>query len=147
MMPHRLWSLHMRILRLPDHEHAAIVVWYVGAIHVEQPRVFVVYPIEVQIDDSDCETEIPNARLIGIRYCIHQRGGNQVGPPDGYCSHEVATLRASAMTRGDARLYGSPWTTEQKAERLEITADALYKRLHRAKQRLLGLLPLFGDNQ
>lgn len=71
--PHRLWSIHQRILRLPEHERIAIDVWYI-------PR-----------------------------------------------------------TKED----GSQWSTAEKCERLECSEAALYTRLHRARMRLLGVLPLF----
>jgi hypothetical protein len=141
MMPHRLWSLHQRILRLPDHEHAAVVVWYVPAMHIETPRQYVVYPQESVIDYPPFHPFTD--QVFGIRYCIYERGGSQLGPKDGYCSRERAENYAGALTRADARTFGSPWTTPEKAGRLGITIDALYQRLHRARLRLLGVLPLY----
>lgn len=38
---------------------------------------------------------------------------------------------------------GSQWSTAEKCERLKCSEDALYKRLSRARMRLLGVLPLF----
>lgn len=142
MMPPRLWSIHQRILRLPDHEHAAVVVWYVPAMHVEQPRSYVIYPVyHVYVAPREFA---PGGVLFGTRYVVHQRDGRVVGD---FHSREAAEIRAGGLTRADAKLCGSPWTTEQKASRLGIEIDALYKRLERARNRLLGVLPLFGVSE
>jgi hypothetical protein len=142
-MPFRLYSIHTRILRLPDHEHAAVVVWYVPAIHVETARQYIVQPIETVLE-YPLGYPVDRTVTVGVRYGIYERGGKRFGAKDGYCSRAIADNKAGAMTRADARTYGSPWTTPEKAQRLGITEDALYQRLHRARQRLLGILPLFG---
>lgn len=145
-MPFRLYSLHQRILRLPEHEHAAVVVWYVPAMHIETARQYVVHPREFVVDNP-IGYGFEEPLIVGIRYGIFQRGGGQFGEKDGYCSRELAEMKAGAMTRADARTYGSPWTTPEKAARLGIEVDALYQRVHRARQRLLGILPLFGPGK
>lgn len=132
--PHRLWSIHQRIQRLPQHEQDAVQVWYIPTRHTEQPIEYVVYPIE---------TPLHHEGIVGIRYAAHARGGSRVGPVEGFCTEERAIDFSMKLKRDVERALGRPWTTGEKAQRLGIREDALYQRLHRARMRLLGVLPLF----
>jgi hypothetical protein len=150
-MPHRLWSIHQRILRLPEHEHAAVVVWYIPTLRQDKPRGFVVVDLDRHGDGGlprrwmrgdgtsamvhEVERELSRAG----RFVICVQGIGRIATAD---TSAQAELIVKTLHRQDLLAFGRRWTTAEKAERLGITPNGLFSRLHRARLRLLGILPL-----
>lgn len=151
-MPDRLWSLHQRICRLPEHEHAAVVVWYVPTMRLDKPRDYVIVNLEAGISPPErwMDNVAGRARMVSIidepmqrprRFEVHVRGIGKVGVTD---TMEQAKLLTKSLRRQEELSFGRQWTTAEKAERLGISVNGLSTRLHRARARLLGVLPLFA---
>ena len=151
-MPDYLWSINQRILRLPEHEHAAVEAWYIPRLIQDAPREYLVVDLE-QTDGTALprrwlesgtmvvEVDLANTRRAELqRFVIYAQGGAKVATAD---TRPRADLLLKSLRRKDDLAFGRPWTTGEKAERLGITVNGLFSRLHRARLRLLGLLPLF----
>lgn len=148
VMPARLWSIHQRILRLPEHERDAVWVWYVPTRILDKPRLYTVVELDRQAG-ADVPRVWDRDRMIYTvehtstrkgRFVIVVEGLGRMGTAD---SAAEADNRVKVLRRAEERAFGRQWTTAEKAERLGIEEDALYKRLQRARLRILGVLPLY----